>query len=273
MYFRQDNEQFELRLQEQNARIEEKNREITDSITYARRLQEAILPPAKLLDQLLPGSFVYYKPKDIVAGDFYWVEEMEGRTLFAVADCTGHGVPGAMVSVVCSNALNRAVKEFRLSDPGKILDKVTELVVETFEKSESDVKDGMDISLCSLDKSTNTLSWAGANNPLWIIRKGKLDEVRPDKQPIGKFDRVRPFASHTFHLEKGDRIYIFSDGFADQFGGPKGKKFKYTPLKELLLAGNGHSPKDHKIQLDKTFTGWKGDLEQVDDVCIMGVRL
>lgn len=274
MYFKNDNEKYEQILQEQNTRIEEKNREITSSISYAKRLQEAILPPIKHIQQVLPSSFILYRPKDIVAGDFYWLEEQDGKTLFAVADCTGHGVPGAMVSVVCSNAMHRAVKEAGLTDPGKILDKVTELVVRTFEKSESAVKDGMDISLCCLHKSTLVLEWAGANNPLWIVKKdGNMIELKPDKQPVGMFHLHRPFTTHTLQLEKGDRIYIFSDGFADQFGGPKGKKFKYGQLKETILAGRHLSPAEQEARLDKVFREWKGDLEQVDDVCIMCVEV
>ncbi len=271
--------------------VEEKNQAITDSITYARRLQQAILPPLSLWKQHLPESFVLYQPKDIVAGDFYWLEKvlsseslvLRGSTepssqssdllLFAVADCTGHGVPGALVSVVCSNALNSAVKEFGLTDPGKILDKVTELVQETFARSESEVSDGMDISLCCLDRKNNRLLWAGANNPLWIARRGELIELKPDKQPVGQFDNRKPFTTHTVQLHPGDCIYVFSDGYADQFGGPDGKKFKYSQLRQLVLSASSRPmAEQEKILLD-AFERWKENLVQVDDVCMAGVRV
>jgi len=255
--------------------VEEKNKEITDSITYAQRLQQAILPPEKLWLRHLPESFVLYRPKDIVAGDFYWMEENENEVFFAAADCTGHGVPGAMVSMVCSNALNRAVKEFGLREPGKILDKVRELVIETFAKSESEVKDGMDISLCALDKGSLRLRWAGANNPLWIIRynTSAIEELAPDKQPIGQFETARPFSMREVQLQRGDQLYLLTDGLPDQFGGPRGKKFKYRQLQELLLANAALPMREQHLLLERAFESWKGALEQVDDVCLLGVRI
>ncbi|MBL4669025.1 MAG: tetratricopeptide repeat protein, partial [Flavobacteriales bacterium] len=204
--------------------IENKNKEITDSITYAKRIQNAIFPPAKVVKEFLEESFILYKPKDIVAGDFYWLEHKDGKVLFAVADCTGHGVPGAMVSVVCNNALNRSVREYGMIGPGEILTKTREIVVQEFGRSDEDVKDGMDIALCSLEGKT--LEYAGAHNPLWVIRKGEILETKADKQPIGQFDNLKPYITHSFELQKADSIYIFSDGYVDQFGGEKGKKFK-----------------------------------------------
>jgi serine phosphatase RsbU (regulator of sigma subunit) len=253
--------------------IEEKNREVHDSITYAQRIQNAILPPDKFIRQILPGSFVLFKPKDIVSGDFYWFEEADGKVLFAAVDCTGHGVPGAMVSVVGHNALNRAVREFGLTEPAKILDKLTELVEETFAKSENELKDGMDISLCCLDRGSNRLSWAGANNPLWIVRAGKLISFVGDKQPIGAFENRKPFTSHTCQLEKGDCVYVFTDGYADQFGGEKGKKFKYKQLQELLISIAGKTMQEQQSVLEKTISDWMGSLEQIDDICIIGIRI
>jgi tetratricopeptide (TPR) repeat protein len=255
--------------------IEEKQQEIIDSITYAKRLQEAILPPSNLWNKNLPDSFVLYKPKDIVAGDFYYMEHVNDIVLFAAADCTGHGVPGAMVSVVCSNALNRAVKEFGITDPGKILDKVRELVIETFEKSESEVKDGMDISFCVINKSNSKLMWAGANNPLWVIRNktAEIEEIKADKQPIGKYSEPKPFTTHTITLNKGDTFYIFTDGFADQFGGPKGKKFMSANMKKLFLSVQPEAMSAQRTIIDEAFSTWKGSLEQIDDVCVIGVRI
>jgi len=277
--------------------VDEKQKEILDSITYAKRLQEAILPPLKHVTEYFPESFILYKPKDIVAGDFYWMEtrnenletneieneksnpqsnQLSNQLVFlAAADCTGHGVPGAMVSVVCSNSLNRTVKEFGITEPGKILDKVTSLVIETFEKSESEVKDGMDISLIHLNLATKELQWAGANNPLWIIEKNKheITEIKADKQPIGQFANIKNFTTHKLNLTTGDLIYLFTDGFADQFGGEKGKKFKYNKLKDLLISIKDKNQTEQKEILNDSFEAWRGRLEQVDDVCIIGIRI
>ena len=215
-----------------------------------------------------------YKPKDIVAGDFYWcyVPSDEQTIYIAAADCTGHGVPGAMVSVVCSNALNRTVKEFGITEPGKILDKVRELVIETFEKSENEVKDGMDISLLKIKNKTE-VEWSGANNPLWYIQGNEMKEIKADKQPIGTYAEQKYFTTHKLQLQKGESIYIFTDGYADQFGGPKGKKFKYKQLEEKLTTNNTKSLEDQKNNLEKTFFDWKGNLEQIDDVLVIGIKL
>jgi len=284
-----------------HAELEEKNKEITDSIQYAKRIQNAILPPAKVVKEYLTESFIYYKPKDIVAGDFYWMESVSSSRhveldsaskevqipkqvrnddliLFAAADCTGHGVPGAMVSVVCNNGLNRSVREYGLTDPGKILDKTREIVVKEFEKSEEEVKDGMDIALCSLSVNSNqstVLNYAGAHNPLWVIRKdaNEIEEIKANKQPIGKFDNPEPYTTHTLELQKGDTIYIFSDGYADQFGGEKGKKLKTTNFKKLLLSIQKEPMEKQRQLINEAFENWKGDIEQLDDVCVIGVRI
>ncbi len=259
----------------QKEMVEEKNKEITDSINYAKRLQEAILPPIKYFTQNLPNNFIFYKPKDIVAGDFYWMEisESQDKVFFAAADSTGHGVPGALVSVVCSNALNRAVKEFKIVSPSKILDKVRELVIETFEKSENTVEDGMDISLCCLDKKNLQLTWAGANNPLWIIRDKKLTEYKGDKQPIGKYELTEPFTEHKIQLQKGDIIYLFTDGIADQFGGPKGKKFKYKQLAEIIVANSDLPLPEQNQKLQLEIKNWQGNIEQVDDMSLIAIQI
>jgi len=276
-------EQVEL----QKDLVQEKNKEIIDSINYAKRLQDAILPPRSLIKENLNNFFVLYKPKDIVAGDFYWFYKQtdavnssgDGLIFLAAADCTGHGVPGALVSVVCSNALDRAVKEFKIVDPAEILNKVTELVIETFEKSESEVKDGMDISLCSIDLNNKIIKWCGANNPLWIVRNSdaindlELIEIKPDKQSVGKQDKFKSFNTHEIKLAKDDTFYLFTDGFADQFGGPKGKKYKYAQMKELLLSINHLSIEERNNTLDDRFEDWKGQLEQIDDVTVIGVQV
>jgi len=305
-------EQKNTIISHQKELVEEKNKEITDSINYAKRLQEAILPRYNDFKEEFKDSFILYMPKDIVAGDFYFFEKTDTHIFVAAADCTGHGVPGAMVSVVCSNALNRAVKEFKLTDPGEILDKVTDLVIETFAKSESEVKDGMDISLgcfsfdvfgSSLEmqqqktknKKQKTLFWSGANNPLWIVNKLtsfesdesfnaefpqlsnfhnlQLTEIKPDKQPVGSYTSRKKFTTHSIELQKGDTVYIFTDGFADQFGGVQGKKFKQKKLKELLLEISGEELNLQEQKLKEAILSWKGDLEQNDDITILGIRM
>ena len=264
-------------IEEKNRQVEEKNHEILDSITYAKRIQTAILPSTQLRERVLPEHFVLYEPKDIVAGDFYWLEETKDAIIFAVADCTGHGVPGAMMSVVCYNALNRSVKEFGLRDPGLILDKTREFIVDELSREEEDVEisDGMDISLCTWNKSTNQVTWAGANNPLWIWKKesGDMVEIKPNKQPIGKHFDMKPFTTHAVELQKGDRIYLITDGYADQFGGPESKKFKAKNLKNLLVQISNEKINQQIEILRSTFFKWKGDLEQIDDVCIMGIEI
>jgi len=262
-----------LIIEEQKTVVEEKNREIVDSINYAKYLQDAILPPDKFIKEQFADSFVLFKPKDIVAGDFYWMETSGEKILIAAADCTGHGVPGAMVSVVCSNALNRSVKEFGIVDPGKILDKVRELVLETFQKSERDVKDGMDISLAVWDKKEGSLKWAGANNPLWFTSSGEVKEIVANKQPIGRTDNPKPFTTHSVPLQKGSSFYLFTDGYADQFGGPKGKKFKYRQLEEMLTSFAGMQMEEQKVALDAKIDDWRGELGQVDDVLVIGIRV
>lgn len=248
-------------------------KEITDSINYARRIQEAILPSVNFFKECRLNNFVLYKPKDIVAGDFYWLEQKNDYVFLAVADCTGHGVPGAMVSVVCCNALNRAVLEFDITEPGKILDKTRELVLDTFSKSDNDVKDGMDISLIAINKSTNKIAWAGANSPLWYVTQNGFFELKADKQPIGKIENVMPFNTHQIFLKEGDLVYMTTDGYADQFGGERGKKFKYKNLKETLIKNSYLSLEKQKKELEIAFLSWKGDLEQVDDVCVLGIKI
>lgn len=265
-------------IQLQKEVVQEKNNEIIDSINYARRLQEAILPPKALVRELLEDSFILYKPKDIVAGDFYWMEKIENKIYFAVADCTGHGVPGAMVSVVCSNALSKTLLEEGIKDPAKILDRTRELVIERFKKSEEEVKDGMDIALFSLEpdaKNGFNLKYSGANIPLWIIRndKNEIVEIKPNKQPVGKFLSENPFTEHSLELQKGDILYAFSDGFPDQFGGEKGKKYKKGPMKTFLLSVKEKDMPTQGLLLNNEFEEWRNDLEQVDDVCVFGMRL
>lgn len=293
------NQKAKIEISLQKQVIEVKQKEVLDSINYAKRIQSAIIPTLNYVKQNLPLTFIFYKPKDIVAGDFYWMEKKNDSILIAAADCTGHGVPGAMVSVVCSNALNQSVNEFGITDPGKILDKTRELVLDTFSKSDEDVKDGMDISLIKIEaikekklpqgkliipkgqtlsdvmdtKTKFKIEWAGANNPLWYFKNDELIEVKAHKQAIGKVYEPSPFPTNTFELSKGDIFYLFTDGFADQFGGENGKKYKASNMKKLLESLHHEPMEQQQAKIKKTFEDWKGNLEQVDDVCVIGIRL
>ncbi len=278
------------KIERQHKELEGVHQEISDSIRYAQRLQLAILPDQEDMKAYLKDAFVLFLPKDVVSGDFYWMQTVGDQVLFAVADCTGHGVPGALVSVVCSNALNRVVKEFEILEPAQILNKTRELVIETFARSGQNVKDGMDIALCRL--LPDGLQFAGANNPLWIVRKKALIteeeraerstvilgdmgliELKASKQPVGLYERMSEFEEQSTGLHPGDTIYIFTDGFADQFGGDRNKKLMYKPFKKLLISLNHLPMNEQKEKLAHFFQDWRGANEQVDDVCIVGVRI
>lgn len=266
-----------LQIENQRLSLQQKNEEILSSIVYAKRIQTAILPPDKLVKEYLNESFIFYRPKDIVAGDFYWMDKRENTLLFAVADCTGHGVPGALVSVVCHNALNRSVREFGLLDPAKILDKTRELIAEQFAKSEENVRDGMDIALVAINYNqqdeVDSVLFSGANNPLWLVRNKDIIELKGMKQPVGLYEGMKPFESLKVDLQKGDVMYLFSDGYGDQFGGAQGKKFKSGSLKKLLADISDAPMSKQRSELETVFDSWKGELEQLDDICIIGVRI
>jgi serine phosphatase RsbU (regulator of sigma subunit) len=264
---------FKQESDDSRTKIQEKNREILDSINYAKRIQSAILPSESSIKNKLKDCFIFYSPKDIVAGDFYWMEEVDGKILLAAADCTGHGVPGALVSLVCYNALNKAVIENKQTDPGKILDLTKKFVVEHFSKNIENVKDGMDISLVSIDLKTKTVLWAGANNPFWYVQNNELKSVQSTKQSIGLTETTVPFTSHIIQLNQNDCIYLFTDGLADQFGGAKGKKFMYKSFKSLLLENSNLPMFEQNIIIRDALMNWKGTLEQVDDILVVGLRL
>ena len=203
------------------------------------------------------------------------METHKGWIYFAAADCTGHGVPGAMVSVVCSNVLSKALIEESRTKPAEILNRARELVIERFGRSENEIKDGMDISLCAYNQQSGQLQWAGANNPLWIIRAGSevIEEIKADRQPIGRFSFKTPFNNHEIQLNKGDSLYIFTDGFCDQFGGKKGKKYKVENFKSFLLSIQNRDMDNQCSMLNEEFEIWQGAFEQLDDVCLMGVKI
>ncbi|MBL1144175.1 MAG: transporter substrate-binding domain-containing protein [Bacteroidetes bacterium] len=270
-YLKTQNQEVNL----ENELINAKKTEILDSISYAKRIQNAILPRIQEVQKKFKKSFILYKPKDIVAGDFYWYNHKFNTNFkcLAAADCTGHGVPGAMISVICNSALNRAVNEFDLIEPGEILTKTRELVVREFEKSVEKVNDGMDIALCTLNGKT--LKYAGANNPLWIIRSGgnEIEEIKAHKQSISLVDNPVPFPTHKIKVDKGDTFYIFTDGYVDQFGGPKGKKFMAPRFKNLLLNIQDKNMWEQMKILNNAFESWRGNEDQLDDVCVIGVRV
>ncbi len=257
--------------------IEEKNKHITDSIHYAKRIQDATLPDLSLMNQYLENSFVLFKPKDIVSGDFYWIEKKGDEILFAVVDCTGHGVPGAFLSLIGHNSLNQIVNELNILTPSEILGELNKSVNKTLQNNVegSHIQDGMDMSICSLNVKTNVLQFSGAYNPLYIVNGTEIREIKGDKISIGSSgnETEKQFTNTVIQLDKNDCIYLFSDGFADQFGGPKGKKFKYSRFKDLLITINRMSMKDQHESLDTTITKWQGDLEQIDDVCIIGISV
>jgi len=277
-------------IESQHVILEKKNEEVIASLTYAKRIQAAILPSERILKEVFNDVFVLYKPKDIVAGDFYWLDQTEENLFIAVADCTGHGVPGAMVSVVCNDALNRCIHEFNLSEPGAILTKARDLVIETFDQSDEVVNDGMDIALCSINKTTGSVIFSGAQNPLWLVTDGTSDmdsmanrsiqgyektllEFKGDKQPVGRYDRQSSFTSIELKVNSGDWIYLFSDGFADQFGGERNKKFMYKPFKHLLLQLSESKGSEQKDSLENELNAWIGNNDQTDDICVLGFRV
>lgn len=259
------------------AEIEEKNAEITASIRYARRIQSAILPVMDHVQKSLPIIFTLYKPKDIVSGDFYWFSEKDGRIFFSAVDCTGHGVPGAFMSVLGNSLLNTIVKENGIIEPNLILDSLHLKIVETLRQVDknSETNDGMDLAMCVFDPFSRRLKYSGAQRPLYYFRNGELHQIPGDKQSIGGgsfLERRIPYTSHEIEVQKGDSVYIFSDGYADQFGGPKGKKMQSSRFAKFLSSIQTFTMKDQYFYLNKFFEEWKGDFEQLDDVLIIGVR-
>jgi len=263
-------------IDQQKSKLEELYNDVTDSIRYAKRLQDSILPPENIMKKWFPLSFVLFKPKDIVSGDFYWMHKIGNKHLFAAVDCTGHGVPGAFMSLVGANGLNGAIKEHKLNDPGMILDDLNAYSHESLNKEgdENAVRDGMDISLCAIDYKNMQLDYAGAYNPLYIIRNGEILITKGDKFAIGSFEPgAKHFNTQSISLEKGDVIYVFSDGYADQFGGLKGKKFMYRQFRETLFSIKDLPMDEQRALLDQKIEAWKGSFEQVDDILIIGVRI
>lgn len=256
--------------------IEQKNQSITDSIQYASRIQAAVLPPPGFLAGWGFESFILFKPKDIVSGDFYWGRRKGERFIIAAADCTGHGVPGAFMSMLGNAFLDEIYNTTEIKDAATILNLLRDEVIKALKQKgvTGEARDGMDISLCIINYITNTLDFAGANNPMYLIRNNMLIKIPCDKMPIGiHFTGFTPFNNHTTTISKGDMLYLFSDGYADQFGGPKGKKFMYKPFQELLLKNHSLPAEEQKEMLEQHFVEWMGEREQVDDVLVIGIRI
>lgn len=260
----------------QNLEIESKNKDITDSINYASRIQSAILPSVEQFRTHFRNSFVHYRPKDIVSGDFYWVAETETHIFYATADCTGHGVPGGFMSMLGMALLNEVVIERKVTEPGRIMDMMRERIISSLKQKgiSGENKDGMDMVLCRIDRKQTELCFAAANNSLWLLRNGEILEYKADKQPVGiGASESKPFRQHSVALNSGDIIYTFTDGYADQFGGPKNKKYKYSQLKQYLIAISSDDMQVQDEKLQREFITWKGIAEQVDDVLLIGVRV
>ncbi|MBA3706342.1 MAG: SpoIIE family protein phosphatase, partial [Bacteroidetes bacterium] len=270
------------KLEIQNEIIEEKNKNIRDSINYAQRIQQAILPPFEKIDTVLKEYFILYQPKDIVSGDFYWHtcvqttpndnQAPQDLIVLAAVDCTGHGVPGALMSIIGSTVLNQTIKNTSINSPADVLGFLNKEITKTL----NSIKDGMDMSLCAINIKKMELQYAGANNPLYIVRNKKIIEIKADKQAIGadtENSEIKIFTNHNVRLEKGDAVYMFTDGYADQFGGPSGKKFKYKKFQELLIGIQDNSMKEQKELLNDYHHQWRGELEQVDDILVIGIKI
>jgi len=255
-------------LKKSNTIIEAKNKELTESIVYAKGIQSAILPSKKKIEMELPNSAFLYIPKDIVAGDFYYVEKKDDKVFFAVADATGHGVPGALVSIVCSNALNRVLRETNVvQSTDRVLNQSRIIIINELNQNNEGVNDGMDIGLCSIHN--DKLEFSGANISMWVVFNDELFEYKGDRQPIGKYYTNSNYTLHSIDLKKGQTIYITSDGFYDQFGGENYKKYKVKRLKDFLVSINRFSVKEQEDKLKSEFNRWKGDYDQIDDVCML----
>ena len=256
--------------------IEEKQEEITDSINYAKRIQDAMMTSSDYLKDTLPKSFIFFQPKDVVSGDFYWIyKDQEENIFFTVADCTGHGVPGAFMSMIGTSLLNEIVIEKGIKDTNQILDEMRSQIIRSLHQEEEGAqKDGMDISLCKLNMKKKTVEFSGAHNSLVHISNDELNTYRGDHQPVGLLlgDR-KPFTKYKVKLKKNDMLYIYSDGYQDQFGGEKGKKYMAAKFKKQLLKISNESTDKQINILEKEFESWSQNYEQIDDVCVMGVRI
>lgn len=258
----------------QRDQIALQQKSIMDSIHYAQTIQNSLLPSTLILKEKLPEHFILFKPRDIVSGDFYWFSEQENHFYVTAADCTGHGVPGAFMSMLGMALMNEIVSKYPDIDPDSLLNELrSQIIVTLHQKGDpSAAKDGIDMVVCKIDKQHKRLLFAGANNPLYLVREKELSEYKTDKMPVSVHLVMHPFTGHEIKLKPGDAVYLFSDGYADQFGGPKGKKFKYQPFKRLLSSISEKPMHEQGLQLDREFEQWRGDMDQIDDVVVIGLK-
>jgi len=250
--------------------------QILDSIRYAERIQSAILPPVTHLSDQLSDHFILFKPRDIVSGDFYWTTQLGNKIFIAVADCTGHGVPGAFLSVLGISSMNEITKQNGGLRASEILEKLREFVIKSLHQtgSKGEAQDGIEIALCILDTKKLSLEYAGANRPLYVVSGDSVQHIKPDRMPIGIYDhKVKPFTNHNVKFKKGDSIYLFSDGYVDQLGGPLRKTFRSRKFRRLLLDIREKSMSDQKNILTDTLEAWQGEVEQIDDILVLGIRI
>jgi ligand-binding sensor domain-containing protein/serine phosphatase RsbU (regulator of sigma subunit) len=269
-----ERERTSVEIERQKELLAQKNKNITDSIKYAKRIQEALMPSDKAFKKVLPESFVFHQPKDIVSGDFFWISERANKVYVAAADCTGHGVPGAFMSIIGFELFRKITHNRGVEDPSEILNILNHEFEEIFRDVEEFIKDGMDIAFCVIDKQTRILEFAGAVNPIYLIRDNKITEIRGSRFSVGLDENIESptFENKQIVLQPDDLIYLFSDGYADQFGGPEGKKFKYRRFRHLLLTLHQYPiEKQHQL-LEERINQWKGNLEQVDDILVIGFK-
>lgn len=255
--------------------LELKNKNITDSLVYAQRIQEALLPSQEYFRKFFSESFIFFKPRDIVSGDFYWIGEKGGKVFIAAADCTGHGVPGALMSIIGIEVLGKAINEDGLDDPAEILSLMDRALEKTFSREKNIgtiIRDGMDIGLCIFDPATKILEYSGSFIPLYLLRNNNLTEIKADKIIIGMNHSLAPFTRNRLELEENDILYIFSDGYVDQFGGNDNKKFMYRRFRYLLMTIHRFPVEDQKSILEENLRSWMGRNQQIDDIMVIGFK-
>lgn len=259
----------------QREELQLRNKDITDSLTYARRIQTALLPAEHHIKKVFPDYFIYYRPKHIVSGDFYWISERNGKYFIAAADCTGHGVPGALMSMIGLELIQKIINEMKVDESDEILLTLNRELESAFFKEEDGkalIKDGVEMSICVIDRKSMQMEFSGAFLPVYIVRNDKLIEIKGDKQNVVQSVPGATFNRSSFTLQKGDILYLFSDGYADQFGGPDNKKFMYRRLRHILLTISKYPLSDQERILDETITTWMREFEQIDDMMVLGVR-
>lgn len=262
-------------IETKRSELQLRNKELTDSLNYARRIQAALLPAEHKIRKILPDHFIYYRPKHIVSGDFYWISERDEKYFIVAADCTGHGVPGALMSMIGLELTHKIINEMKVDDTEQVLITMNSELEDAFAKEESGkalIKDGIEMSICIIDKNTKVMEFSGAFLPVYIVRDDRLIEIKGDKKNVMQSFAMVSFSRSTFTLQEGDILYLFSDGYADQFGGPENKKFMYRRLRHILLTISKYPLADQKRILDETIVSWMQGHDQIDDIMILGIK-